>query len=383
MRKIVFPAIVALLLCIVSCSKDGQVDNATVLLSCMAPAFLSPGDKVALISPSYFTPMENVDTTAMVLREWGLVPVVGQNVGETYLGKYAGTPKERLSDLLWALHDPTIKAILCNRGGYGTIQLVDLLPLKEMTDNPKWLIGFSDITTLHGMENRAGVMSIHGTMSSLIAPHHGKDLSSTLVRDILMGTIPQYEIPPHPQNRYGKASGVLVGGNICTFAPVIGTAADVTAGEDLILFIEEVEENMHNIDRLFNTLILNGILERCKGVILGEFTDCAANLDYESVEEMLVSYLKDYGIPVCCGFPGGHGDVNLPLIMGAPVELEVTPEGSTLSFDIEGNREVIDAETVPPADSLSAEKPLDLVGDKHYKVVRIYNFIKHYRGVRH
>ena len=152
MRKIVFPALTVLLICFVSCSKAAQEEDSTVLLSCSAPEFLSPGDKVALISPSYYTPMENVDTAAMVLREWGLVPVVGQNVGKTYLGKYAGTPKDRLSDLLWALHDPSIKAILCNRGGYGTIQLVDLMPLKEMTDNPKWLIGFSDITTLHGME---------------------------------------------------------------------------------------------------------------------------------------------------------------------------------------------------------------------------------------
>lgn len=383
MRKIVFLTFTASLLCFVSCSKAAREEDSAVFLSCDAPEFLSPGDKVALISPSYYTPMENVDTASMVLREWGLVPVVGQNVGETYLGKYAGTPKERLSDLLWALHDPSIKAILCNRGGYGTIQLVDLLSLKDMADNPKWLIGFSDITTLHGMETRAGVMSIHGTMSSLITPHFGKDLSSALVRDILMGTIPQYEIPPHPRNRFGTASGVLVGGNICTFTPLIGTSADATAGKDIILFIEEVEENMHNIDRLFNTLILNGVLNRCKGVILGEFTDCEANLDFGSVEEMLVSYLKDYGIPVCCGFPGGHGDVNLPLIMGAPVSLEVTPDGSTLTFDVDGNQEVVDAETVPPTDSLSTVKPLDLVGDKHYRVVRIYNFIKHYRGVRH
>ena len=309
----------------------------------VSPAFLSPGDKVALISPSYNTPMENVDAAARVLQEWGLVPVVGQNVGETYLGKYAGTPQERLSDLLWAIRDPSIKAILCNRGGYGTIHLVNMLSPKEMSANPKWLIGFSDITTLHGMETRAGVMSIHGTMSSMIAPHLGKDLSSTLVRDILMGTIPQYEIPPHPLNCFGKASGVLVGGNICTFTPILGTAADATVGDGLILFIEEVEENMHNIDRLFNTLILNGVLDRCKGVILGEFTDCEANLGFGGVEEMLLSYLKDYGIPVCCGFPGGHDDVNLPLIMGAPVELEVTPEGSTLSFDVDGNREVVNA----------------------------------------
>ena len=308
------------------------------------PPFLQTGDRIALISPSYHTPMENVDTAAMILREWGFEPVVGPNVGKEYRGKYAGTPRERLSDLEWALRDPGIKAILCNRGGYGTIQLTNLLPQKDIAAQPKWIIGFSDITTLSGMATRAGVMSIHGTMCSLMAKSQGVGLTNTLLRDILTGTIPQYEAPAHPLNIPGHATGTLAGGNLCTFTPVLGTDADATLGQDIILFIEEVEEDMSHIDRLINTLLLNGVFDRCRGVILGEFTDCKANLDFGSVEEMICSYLKDYGIPVLCGFPAGHDDVNLPLLMGAPVTLDVSDAGATITFGVEGRTEIVSTE---------------------------------------
>lgn len=379
MKRFVVFAFASLAL-LVSCTGEPSVgpDNQGVVLSCAEPEFLKPGDKIALISPSYHTPMENVDTASMILRDWGFEPVVGANVGKVYLGHYAGTPKERLGDLEWALKDPSIKAILCNRGGYGTIGLVNMLPEELIRNNPKWLIGFSDITTLHCMFTRAGVMSIHGTMCSLMAKSKGADLTSTLVRDILTGSLPEYELPADSLNIPGHATGTLVGGNLCTFSPVLGTDADATMGQDIILFIEEVEENMSHIDRLINTLLLNGVFDRCKGVILGDFTDCEANLDFVSVEEMICSYLKDYGIPVLCNFPAGHGDVNLPMLMGAQVTLDVTESGSRLSFNTEGFRK-----TVWTDDALSevADKERFAV-EKQRRLVRIINFIKHYEGVR-
>ena len=318
----------------------------SVTLNCRQPEFLKAGDKVALISPAYHTPMENVDKAADVLRDWGLVPVIGPNVGMIEEGRYAGTVEQRVSDLRWALEDPDIKAIICNRGGYGTIQLINQISLSDLSASPKWIVGFSDITTLHGMWTRAGVMSIHGTMSSFLAAG-GMDLTSTLMRDILLGKIPRYEVPAHPQNVTGKASGVLVGGNICTFAPTLGTQADATLGEDIILFIEEVEESMHNIDRQFNVLVMNGVLERCKGVILGEFTDCGTEFAYESVEAMLRDYLKDWGIPVLCGFPAGHGEVNLPMIMGAPVTIDVRSDGATFQFNVNGEQQTVNTLSCP------------------------------------
>ncbi len=326
---------------LLSCAREISPE---AVLTCVQPPALQPGDKIALISPAYFTSKANVDTASAILRAWGFEPVLGPNVGKEYLGYYAGTDQERLADLKWALKDKSIKAILCNRGGYGTIHLTRMLPLQKFAAHPKWLIGFSDITTLHGMANRAGVMSIHGTMCSLMAKSHGLGMTNTLLRDLLSGTVPQYEVPAHPLSIPGHAQGTLVGGNLSTFSPVLGTEADATLAGGIILYIEEVEEDMSHIDRMINTLVLNGVFDRCQGVILGEFTDCEANLQIDSVEELICGYLRDRHIPVLCGFPAGHGDVNLPLILGAPVTLDVRPDGATLRFDVAGQTQTVATE---------------------------------------
>ena len=318
-------------------------NSQPLILSTTRPPFLKAGDHVALLSPSYASTMGEVDSAANVLRDWGLVPVIGPNVGKVFVGKYAGTIAERVSDLRWALNDPSIKAIICNRGGYGTIHYINAISLEEWGAHPKWLVGFSDITTLHGLLTRAGVMSIHGTMSMFLAKG-GTDSSSTLMHNLLMGSVPRYEVAAHPQNIEGHASGILVGGNLCTFAPNLGTQADALQAEDFILFIEEVEESMHNIDRQFYMLAMNGVFKRCKGVILGEFTDCGDEFTFESVEAMLRQYLLPMGIPMLCGFPAGHDTVNLPLVMGAPVTLDVRKDGATLLFDIDGQQQDIKVE---------------------------------------
>ena len=352
--------------CVLSSCKDDDDKEVIepkkeVSITCTRPQYLKAGDKIALISPSYFTPMENVEKTADVLRSWGFEPVIGPNVGKVVDGRYAGTIAERVSDLRWALNDPEIKAIICNRGGYGTIQLIDQLSLKELAANPKWLVGFSDISTLHGLLTRAGVMSIHGTMSSFLAKG-GEDMTSTLMRDLLLGRVPRYELPAHEQNITGRAHGVLVGGNICTFVPNLSTQADATAGRDLILFIEEVEESMHNIDRQFNILRMNGVLSRCKGIILGEFTECGSEFTYGSVEAMLRSYLKEYNIPLLCGFPGGHGDINLPLVMGAPVTIDVRNDGATINFNIDGEKEEVNVADITAPVQIPFAQRMKLAG---------------------
>ena len=379
MAKTFFPCLALLL--IAACSPKHTLDlrERTVTLSCVQPAFLQPGDRIALLSPSYNTPMENVEAAAAVLRGWGFEPVIGAHVGEVYRGKYAGKPKERVSDLEWALRDPTIKAILCNRGGYGTIRLVDMLPQEELSAHPKWLVGYSDITTLLEMENRAGVMGIHGTMGTHLAQTRGNDPSSTLLRDLLLGRIPTYEVPAHPENRPGRATGILVGGNLCTFTPILGTQADATLGSDIILFIEEVEEDMSHIDRLINTLILNGVFKRCKGIVLGEFTDCKANLDFDSVEDMICSYVPE-GIPVLCGFPAGHDDVNLPLVMGAPVTMDVTANGATLTFNLEGRQVSVRTEDTVASPLQGGREITE--GKKQRRLVRIFDFLRHFEGIR-
>ncbi len=326
-----------------SCSNEDEGGSVKptpaepIEINCIEPEFLKAGDKVALISPSYNAQMESVEKTAELLRSWGLEPVIGPNVGNQVSGKVVGTVEDRISDIRWALNDPSIKAIIGNRGGYGTIQLIDYLTLAELKASPKWLVGFSDLSTLHGLLNRAGVMSIHATMSTFLAKG-GTDISSTQMRDLLLGQVPYYVLPPHKENITGKASGVLVGGNLCTIAPNIRTQADATMGRDLILFVEEIGENMRNVDRQMRALQLNGVFDRCKGVILGGFVSCGIELGYESNEAMIHEMLAKYNIPVLCGFPAGHGDVNLPLVMGAPVTIDVRDDGATLQFNIEGTQ---------------------------------------------
>ncbi len=301
---------------------------------CKVPAFLKPGDRVALVSPSFVTGSVFVDGAADVLRDWGYEPVIGKNVGKRHLKSYAGTLEERLQDLKDAYEDPSIKAIVCNRGGYGTLQMLGKGLIGLMAQNPKWLIGFSDITTLLALENKAGVVGIHGAMGKHLAEGKGADTNSLLLKELLAGDVPAYQLPSHPCNIEGQASAPLTGGNLCTFTPLLGTEADTTRDQDFILFIEEVEETYHNMDRQMNILLLQGALKRCKGVVLGTFEGCTPDIAYNSPEELFIQYLKPLGIPVCCGFPAGHGAQKQPLLMGAEASLEVGPDGAKLSFHL-------------------------------------------------
>jgi len=301
-------------------------------IKCIAPPFLRPGDRIAMISPAYYTPDENLDRAAEILHLWGFELTIGAHARCLDAGRYAGTDAERLADLRAALHDPTVRAIVCNRGGYGTFHFVEALTAEDFTADPKWLVGFSDITTLLSMEACAGVMSIHGPMDSMLAASSGQDESCLRLHDLLLGTVPAYKLPPHPLSRPGKASGMLVGGNLSTLVPLLETWADVTRRDGFILFIEEIEESMHHIDRMLHMLLLRGLAKRCRGIILGDFTGCAGEFTYGSVEEMIMRILPDWGVPVLCGFPAGHGEVNLPLVMGAQATLEVRGDGAGLDF---------------------------------------------------
>ena len=331
------------------------------VLNCVLPAYLKAGDTVAIISPSYITPMTTMQNAANVLRGWGLVPLIGPNADKSYAGKYAGTPEQRASDIRWAVNHPNVKAIICSRGGYGTIQLINDLSIEEITASPKWIVGYSDISTLLGLWNCAGVMGMHGTMATMFASG-GTSMTITLMRDLLFGKVPRYVLPVHGQNIQGHAEGMLVGGNVCTFAPNVGTQADATRYDSLILFVEEVGESMHNVDRQMRILQLNGVLDRCKGVILGDFAGCGSEFSYSSCEAMLHEMLAPYHIPLLCGFPAGHGSVNLPLVMGAHVTMDVRGTGSTVQFDIEGEQQEVRTANIAASPELSQEALMRLAG---------------------
>ena len=275
------------------------------------PPFLKAGNKVALVSPAYWVPQEAILQAAETIISWGLQPVVGPHTNSLNVDAYAGTADERAADLQWALEDDSIKAIICSRGGYGTIHLLNRIPLEYYQQHPKWIIGHGDISILLYVVAGAGVMCLHGPMAFQIASQQKP--ATTITRNILFGTLPQYKIPGNPYNRIGHAEGILIGGNL------------------------EVEESLHDIDRLFYMLRLQHDFERVKGIIFGTFNSIKYDLQYGCVEQMLIAHLKEYDIPICCGFPVGSNSC-IPLIEGAPCTLDVT-DNAVLTYNLQGNIE--------------------------------------------
>ena len=297
------------------------------------PPYLKAGDKVALVSPAYWVPEETILQAAEVIKSWGLRPVIGPHTTSLNVDAYSGTADERASDMLWALEDDNIKAIVCSRGGYGSLHLLNRIPMEYYQQHPKWLIGHGDITTLLYAVAGAGVMCVHSPMSFQIASN--QEPATSITQNILFGTLPQYKIASKLYNRCGHAEGILIGGNLSSYAAITGTKYNHSPKQDIILFVEEVEESLHAIDRLFYTLRLQLDFERVKGIIFGSFNSIKYDLQFGSVEQMLIAHLRDLDIPVCCGFPVGS-DSCLPLIEGAPCSLDVTADHTSLTFDIDG-----------------------------------------------
>ena len=297
------------------------------------PRPLKKGDRIAVISPSSSPTEKTVKEGCEILRQWGYVPVVGPHAMNEYHG-FAGTADERAADLRWALTDSTISAIMCTRGGDGAVQLLTRISPSDFRRQPKWLIGFSDITALHSAMVQAGVMSIHGSMLHAISAQNGTDSVSVMLHNILEGTLPTYYLEHNALDQPGCAEGLLVGGNFSVLSGLAGSPYDcLLRREPLILFIEDTDEEMTKVDRMLHHLEVRGVLQRLKGIIVGHFTDYKRpKNDFEDMNEMLHSYLSELDIPVCYGFPVGHKRPNLPLIEGCRVRLTVSDTGTSLTF---------------------------------------------------
>lgn len=303
--------------------------------------FLSPGDKVAVLSPSSLPSEEQLNKTIEGLSEWGFVPVAGQHVFE--IGR---TVEDCREDLITALNDPEIKAIFCVRGGYGSSEVMDIMTddmINLIRNSHKLIIGFSDITVYHSAWSVAGIPSVHATMSGAFT-----ELSDTCIeaeRNLIMGQVPSYRCDTDEYCIKGSAEGVLIGGNLSTMTAVINTAYDCTkAGKPYILFVEEVGEDIQHIHRFLEVLKHAGVLERASGIVFGEWTEIPSDFggyggdsrggEFRSVEDMIArEFLKEYNKPVAFGFPAGHSDkVNYPLLMGQTARLSVTDSNYTLEW---------------------------------------------------
>jgi muramoyltetrapeptide carboxypeptidase len=299
------------------------------------PTPLKTGDTIAVISPSSVPDSATVAKGCATLRSWGYVPVVGAHALSSYHG-FAGTADERATDLLWALRNPSIKAIICSRGGDGAVQVLQRIPLKEFRNHPKWIMGFSDVTALHSAEVSAGVMSVHCSMCDGIAMRGERDSVNMILRKLLQGELPTYQAPAHPLNQQGEATGILVGGNFSVFCGLAGSEYDFLnrADEGLILFIEDTDESMTKVDRMLHQLEIRGVLSKLNGIIVGHFSKYKSPENgFADMYEMLHEYLQHYQIPVCYDFPvGHHSGKNYPMVEGCRVNLKVGQDGTLIQF---------------------------------------------------
>lgn len=306
----------------------------------VSPAPLQVGDTVAIVSLGS-TPKRGVaEDAANVLRQWGYHVLIGKNVYAEH-GMYAGTTDERLSDFLEALRNPSVKAIISTRGGYGTSLLLPNLPLDTLRRYAKWVVGYSDITSMHSAMVRSGVMSVHGNMCGALKEFGATNEINLRMRDVLTGRRPTYQVPGHALNHTGSAHGILVGGNMAVFSNLAGSKdydfldRDFVAQHDIVLFMEDVSESMPRVMSMLNLLKLKGVLSHVKGIIVGRFTDYPhPAYGYDDMPQLLDEYLQEYNIPICYEFPASHDeDWNYPMIEGCEVTLTVTPQQVTLKFE--------------------------------------------------
>jgi len=292
--------------------------------------YLKKGDKIAITCPAKKLPNPMTDAVAL-LESWGLEVVLGETISASY-HQFAGDDDLRARDLQHFIDDDSIKAIIAARGGYGTIRMIDKVDFSRFAQNPKWIIGFSDITVLHThLLTNYGAQSIHGQMPINIPDASARSLDT--LRKALFGEELTYEFPTHATNRVGNSSGILTGGNLALLVAVSGSVSDIDY-HDKILFIEDVGEYLYSIDRMLRCLDRAGKLKNLAGLVVGGFTDIKDNdIPFgQTLPQIVMDIVQRYNYPVCFDFPAGHIPDNCSLIFGRNVNLNVQEQHSTLKF---------------------------------------------------
>ncbi|MFL5811696.1 MAG: LD-carboxypeptidase, partial [Flavisolibacter sp.] len=282
--------------------------------------------------------IEEVQPAAAVMNSWGYEIKTGSSIGKKDF-TFGGTDEERLQDLQEMLDDPHVKAIMCARGGYGSIRIVDRIDWTKFKQKPKWLIGFSDITVLHNhIHTNCQVASIHSKMTNSFPDDWNKaepiQIETIIsIQDVLSGKKMGYSATPNEQNKTGMAEGILVGGNLKTIETLAASASDIkTNGK--ILFVEDTGEYMYSIDRMFWNLQRTGKLKALKALIVGGFKakeDDPGEEFGKTLEDIVLEKLKNYQYPVCFDFPVGHQRANFALKCGVKHRLSVMNDAVSLT----------------------------------------------------
>jgi len=297
------------------------------------PSFIKSGDKIRIVSPAGKVNKKYILPAVEWLVSQGYKVDLGKHVFDQHY-QFAGTDQQRLYDLQTALDDPETSVILCSRGGYGTVRIIDRLDFSSFLEWPKWLVGFSDISILHACLNNLGVASIHGVMPRYFLDKKGQTTESlNSLMNLLTGKIVDYTFSSNEQNNPGKITGELVGGNLSIISSLQGTKYELDT-DGKILFLEDIDEYLYHTDRMMHQLKLADKLDKLSGLVLGNFIDMKDNESPfgKNIHEIISEIVNDYNYPVCFDFPAGHDKKNLALAFGKKWELNVSKNQSILKL---------------------------------------------------
>lgn len=288
------------------------------------PPYLKKGDTIGIVCPAGYMPLEKIETCIQTLQQWGYKVKTGHTLGNQF-NYFSGTDEERLNDLQEMINNDDVKAILCARGGYGTVRIIDRISFKKLRKTPKWIIGYSDITVLHmHVYKKTGIASLHSPMAAAFNDKEHTNEYVLSLKKALSGKKAKYVCESHLYNHTGSATAELAGGNLSILAHLIGTPSDVdTKGK--ILFIEDIAEYIYNVDRLLHQLKRSGKLQNLAALIVGSFTDMKeTSIPYgKDVYSVIHEMVQQYDYPVCFNFPAGHQKENYALKIGVEYNLKV------------------------------------------------------------
>lgn len=299
---------------------------------------LKPGDKIGFIATARKVSKEELSPCVALLESWGLRVVLSPNLFSID-DQFAGTDKERTADLQWAIDHPELKAVIVARGGYGTSKIIDQVSFSAFKKNPKWFVGFSDVTVLLSSLANHKIPSIHGPVGLLLPKHEGKESADRLKEILFYGTGKDINSLPHKLNKMGEATGELVGGNLSILHTILATPSDINTDGN-ILFIEDLDEYLYHIDRMMVHLDRAGKLKNLAGLIVGHMSDMNDNaIPFgKTAHEIIHEHCSAYNYPIVFGMPIGHENDNHPLLVSRAYSLEVNEVGGRLSVlkDING-----------------------------------------------
>jgi muramoyltetrapeptide carboxypeptidase len=287
------------------------------------PQNLQPGDLIGIVCPAGSIPMDRVEQCVTTLTQWGYQVILGNTVGGKHF-TFSGTDQERLLDLQTMLDNPNVKAILCGRGGYGLSRIIDQIDFTSFCKQPKWVIGFSDITVLHAALQKKEIMSIHGPMSAAFNKGAQGAPYIQALKELLEGIKSPISAAAHSFNKQGAVTAPIIGGNLCMITHLIGSKHSLdTNGK--ILFIEDIGEYHYNLDRMVLQMKNAGLFTNLAGLIVGGFSemkDDPADIGANAFE-IIQSHIQECTYPVCYDFPISHALQNYPIIEGAIYHLAV------------------------------------------------------------